>query len=796
MRRSDNHRSPRTSRHPQISMSVLESILNGLDAYLYVSDPKTDKILFINDQMKQHFATEGEPIGQTCWAVLQSGFTKKCDFCPCYALEKNPGEPVVWEEHNTVTGRYYRNTDRLIDWPGGEKVHLQHSVDITDIKTAEIALQKRLDQQALMEAQLRHLSYIVESSPQFISYLTTEGGIDYVNPAASKITGYTKEELIEGGLGLIYSPEDMRRLREEYLPKILEDKQADFELEMTCKNGEKRVMSFSAFTSGEEHARIAGIASDITEIRKLDRELIAAKNLAEEGSRAKSEFLARMSHEIRTPMNAIIGMTRIAQNTDDLRKKDYGLEKIAGASNHLLGVINDILDMSKIEANKFELSKSEFSFDRMLMNVINVVSSRINEKSQHLSVDVDPSMPRMLIGDDQRLAQVIANLLTNASKFTPDDGKIKLTVRTVQSETDHVTLKIEVTDNGIGITEEQQRKLFRSFEQADGSIARKYGGTGLGLAISKRIVELMGGTITVESQPGVGSRFAVSVRMKRGQSAAIETVNKTQSTLGKPSILAVDDDPETRDYILHVMTALGIPCVIAQGGAEALKAVEEADKPFDMIFVDWMMPFMDGVELTRELKKREDGNYIIIMISAAEWTEVEHEAIDAGVDGFLPKPLFPSMIMDCINKYISASILKQASEHHSAARKRFPGKTLLLVEDIEINREIVMTILGDTELSIECAANGLEAVEMFAAGRSRYDVIFMDVHMPVMDGLESTRRIRAIGSPEAGRVPIVAMTANVFKEDIEKCLEAGMNDHIGKPVDFEEMFEKLTKYLC
>jgi len=777
-------------------MSVLESILNGLDAYLYVSDPKTDEILFINDQMKQHFATEGEPIGQTCWAVLQSGFTKKCDFCPCYALEKNPDEPVVWEEHNTVTGRCYRNTDRLIDWPGGEKVHLQHSVDITDIKTAEIALQKRLDQQALMEAQLRHLSYIVESSPQFISYLTTEGGIDYVNPAASKITGYTKEELIEGGLGLIYSPEDMRRLREEYLPKILEDKQADFELEMICKNGEKRVMSFSAFTSGEGYARIAGIASDITEIRKLDRELIAAKNLAEEGSRAKSEFLARMSHEIRTPMNAIIGMTRIAQNTDDLRKKDYGLEKIAGASNHLLGVINDILDMSKIEANKFELSKSEFSFDRMLMNVINVVSSRINEKSQHLSVDVDPSMPRMLIGDDQRLAQVIANLLTNASKFTPDDGKIKLTVRTVQSETDHVTLKIEVTDNGIGITEDHQRKLFRSFEQADGSIARKYGGTGLGLAISKRIVELMGGAITVESEPGVGSKFTVSVRMKRGQSAAIETVNKTKSTLGKPSILAVDDDPETRDYILHVMTALGIPCVIAQGGAEALKAVEEADKPFDMIFVDWMMPFMDGVELTRELKKRENGNYIIIMISAAEWTEVEHEAIDAGVDGFLPKPLFPSMIMDCINKYMSASFLKQASESHSAARKRFPGKTLLLVEDIEINREIVMTILGDTELRIECAANGLEAVEMFAADRSRYDVIFMDVHMPVMDGLESTRRIRAIGSPEAERVPIVAMTANVFKEDIEKCLEAGMNDHIGKPVDFEEMFEKLTKYLC
>lgn len=934
-------------------LHILENILNGLDAYLYASDPTTDEILFINSPMKEHFGIDGDAIGKVCWTLLQSGFSEKCQFCPCYKLEENPDEPIVWEEHNTRTGRFYRNTDTLIDWIGGRKVHLQHSVDISDIKTAQHALQKRLAQQALMtsitrnfikgkdisahitqalkmtgefmgiarillihcnekarhysckgewlnpacdipsqlkktapfgetnrqavledlasgaieyadsgkidlgphseaffadtehfllipvfmngdlwgvldfgkneegsewtqsdvdlaklvastlsgvidrhylDAQLRHLSSIVESSPQFISYLKADGTIDYVNPAAMKITGYSREELLAGGLELIYSAEDSRRIREAYLPQIITEGQLDFELEMHCKDGGKRIMIFSAFTTGREGGRFGGIASDITEMRKMDKELIAAKELAEEGSRAKSEFLARMSHEIRTPMNAIIGMTRIAQTTDDIRKKNYGLEKIAGASGHLLGVINDILDMSKIEANKFELSQSEFSFDRMLMNVINVVSSRMNEKMQNLSIDVDPTMPRTLIGDEQRLAQVCANLLTNAAKFTPERGKIRLVVRSSEDDGDNVDLQIEISDNGIGITKEQQAKLFQSFEQADGSIVRKFGGTGLGLAISKRIVELMGGTILVESEAGVGSRFTVSVKIQKGTRPALEIIGKKHGA-GKPYILAVDDNAETRDYFLHVMAALGISCLVAANGKDALRIVSESEKPFDMIFVDWKMPIMDGIELTRELKKQKNHRFVIIMISAAEWTEMEQEARDAGVDGFLPKPLFPSLIMDCINKYMSESMLHEITDEPPASKRRFPGRALLLVEDIEINREIIITILEDTEMIIDSAVNGREAVEMFTANQSRYDIVFMDVHMSEMDGLEATRRIRALGTPESARIPIVAMTANVFKEDIEKCLDSGMNDHIGKPVDFDEMFEKLAKYL-
>ncbi len=948
-RLNESHQAAEQSK---ISITVLENILNGLDAYLYVSDPTTDEILFINDKMKNHFAIEGEPVGKTCWKLLQSGFSERCDFCPCYSLEKNPSEPVVWEEHNTVTGHYYRNTDSMIGWTDGRKMHLQHSVDITDIKTAEFALQKRLDQQALMtsitrnflsdedldtliaealkmtgefmgiarillirhdekvgriecrgewrnvaedfprqlgrvielkasdrsavienlaretieyvdsgdieigaqatryfpevarfllipvfadgalwgvldfgkserskwtqsdvdlaklvasvlagvlsrqrmENQLRSLSAIVESSPQYISYLTNDGRIDYVNPAATAITGYTKEELVAGGLDLLYSEDDVRRIREEFVPQILRQGQLDFELELVRKDGEKRVMAFSAFITGMEDNKLGGIASDITEMRKLEKELIAAKELAEEGSRAKSEFLSRMSHEIRTPMNAIIGMTSIAQGTDDPKKKDYSLEKIAGASRHLLGVINDILDMSKIEAGRFELSASEFSFDRMLMNVINVVNFRMQEKAQRLEQNVDSTMPRTLIGDEQRLSQVITNLLTNAAKFTPERGRINLDVRVLQNEEAGVTLQIEVEDNGIGITREQQAKLFRSFEQADGSIARKFGGTGLGLAISKRIVELMGGQIWVESEPDVGSKFIFTVNLQRGSRQALDN-GKRKPGVGKLNILVVDDSQETLDYILHIMAALGIPCVAAPGAREALQIVDESDKPFDLILVDWKMPDVDGIELTRELKKRKGSRSVIVMISASEWTEIEKEATDAGVDGFLAKPLFPSLIMDCINRYMSSSVLNEMTGAPPSGRRRFPGKSLLLVEDIDINREIVTTILEDTDLLIDCATNGREAVEMFAADPSRYDIIFMDVHMPEMDGLEATRRIRAMEIPQALRVPIVAMTANVFREDIEKCLQAGMNDHIGKPVDFDELFGKLEKYL-
>jgi signal transduction histidine kinase/DNA-binding response OmpR family regulator len=522
----------------------------------------------------------------------------------------------------------------------------------------------------------------------------------------------------------------------------------------------------------------------------------AAKNKSDMESRHKSAFLANMSHEIRTPMNAIIGMITIGKSAQDVERKDYCFTKIEDAANHLLGVINDILDMSKIEANKFELSPDEFHFEKMLRRVLNVVNFRIDEKRQVFSVHVDQAIPRILVGDDQRLAQVIANLLGNAIKFTPELGSIVLAARLASEENGICTVQVSVTDTGIGITHEQQAKLFQSFEQAESSTTRKYGGTGLGLAISKNIVEMMGGKIWIQSEPGKGSTFTFTFQAKRGTGGRAGLL-ADDVNLSNVRILAVDDDPEVLAYTRDIAHSFGVTCDTTTNGEEALALVEK-NGPYHIYFVDWKMPGMDGIMLSRELKARTsavESESVVIMISAAEWSSVAEEAKRAGVDKFLSKPLFPSAIAEIISECLGVD--KKQAEKAQAANiaKIFADRHILLAEDVEINREIVLALLEPTLLKIDCAENGAEAVRKFAESPNKYDMIFMDVQMPEMDGYEATRRIRALDVPTALTIPIVAMTANVFREDIDRCLEAGMNSHVGKPLDFNELLEKLNEYL-
>jgi len=532
-----------------------------------------------------------------------------------------------------------------------------------------------------------------------------------------------------------------------------------------------------------------------------------ALNKAMEASKAKSEFLSNMSHEMRTPLNAITGMTAIGKNAKNMERKDYALEKIENASTHLLGVINDVLDMSKIEANMLELSPVEFNFEKMLRKVVSVVNFRVDEKRQKLKIHIDEKIPKTLIADDQRLAQVITNLLSNANKFTPEEGTITLNALFMGEEKGICTIQISVNDTGIGISEEQQKRLFNSFQQAESSTTRKYGGTGLGLAISKSITEMMGGRIWVESEPEKGSTFTFSVKMKRG------TVN-TQGLLSSDvnwsniRIMVVDDDPDILTYFRDVTHGFGVSCETAIGGKEALAIVEQKGG-FHIYFVDWKMPGMDGIQLARELKTRTSENSVVIMISAVEWSAVADEAKKAGVIKFLSKPLFPSTIAEIINECLGVNN-RQKEETKTDITGLYKGHCILLAEDVEINREIVQTLLEPSLLDIDCAENGAEAVRMFIKAPEKYDMIFMDVQMPEMDGYEATRRIRiaeeemrsaseAPNLSEGGnlhrQIPIIAMTANVFKEDIERCLNAGMNGHIGKPLDFNEVLERLNKYL-
>jgi len=524
-------------------------------------------------------------------------------------------------------------------------------------------------------------------------------------------------------------------------------------------------------------------------------EILLAKEEAEKGSAAKGTFLSNMSHEIRTPLNAILGMTNIAQAAKaDLAKKDYCLGKIKDASAHLLGVINDILDMSKIEANKFELNYSEFNIEKLLKDVVNVSNFRIEEKNQHFIVHIDNNLPSYVVSDEQHLAQVIVNLLSNAVKFTPENGKVKLSILLVEEQQGLCTIRVEIEDTGIGISDEQRQRLFKPFEQADASISRKFGGTGLGLTISKKIIEMMDGNIWVESTFGEGSNFIFTFKARRGASEYTLPILPVGTNWDTLRVLVIDDAPDVSILFKRFSEAIGFYCDGATSIAEADTLIKEASAPYDVFFINWRRPEAECIPWIQSMRSHIQPEGVVIMVSSMDLGIIETEARAFGINHFISKPLFSSVIVDCINMCLGLerTVSSETIEAHSGL---FAGKHLLVVEDIEINREIVLALLESTGVIIDFAENGLVACELAERQLAMYDMIFMDIHMPELDGYEATRRIRALDVPEAKTIPIVAMTANVFREDIEECLSVGMDDHVGKPIDIDDLIAKLSKYL-
>ncbi|MDR0838177.1 MAG: response regulator [Oscillospiraceae bacterium] len=547
------------------------------------------------------------------------------------------------------------------------------------------------------------------------------------------------------------------------------------------------------FTKEEEDIISSGsmlMATALMRAEMLDS-IVQAREEALASTVAKSEFLSRMSHEIRTPMNAIIGMSTIAKKTSDPERVQLCIKNIEDSSRQLLSIINDVLDMSKIESGKFEISTNEFDFDKMLEHVMNVIKVKIDEKDQKFRLEYPEPFDRDMISDELRMSQVLINLLTNACKFTPDCGSIVMRVSSTEIDSDSARLRIELQDSGIGISPEQQKKLFKSFEQADGSITRQFGGTGLGLAICKKIVNLMGGDIWVESEIGQGSTFIFEVVVEWGRRHR----KYSSSTLSKElRILVVDDAPDTVDYFKNMLRSFELTCDTAGGGEEAVRAARrtfDVGAPYDVIFLDCNMPGLGGLAAAKKIRDSVGDAARIVMTGIADTNDIEEELKDVGVTDVLPSPVLPSALFDKLAQLFGSA---RPAENPVAKTHDWSERTILLVEDIDINREIMKALLEDTRVNIMTSENGLEALGRFERDE-HFDLVLMDVQMPVLDGIGATRRIRALDKEHARTVPIIAMTANAFKEDVQKCMDAGMNNHLAKPVEVESLLEVMAGYL-
>jgi CheY-like chemotaxis protein len=522
-------------------------------------------------------------------------------------------------------------------------------------------------------------------------------------------------------------------------------------------------------------------------------ELERVSRIAEDASRAKGEFLANMSHEIRTPLNAVIGMTDIGAASDEIERKDYAFGRIKDASAHLLGVINDILDISKIEAGKLELENEVFGFEEMLHKTADIMRFIIENHKQRFYVYIDPNIPRCFNGDSQRLSQVITNLLSNATKFTPQGGVIRVRASLVSREARVATIQIAISDTGIGISEEQQSKLFKEFSQAESGTFRKFGGTGLGLTISKHIVEMMDGKIWVVSAPGEGSSFIFTVRLQCAADTQNDELLKKALKL-YPRLLAADSDAETNMFFRELAGRLSIECDTAGSPEEILSLLSVSSS--DLCFVGISTGEEGSQELVRRIRALLPRGTMLVLITSAEPGGSEYALRQAGANRLLGKPLFPSDITQLIIEHALPETIRKPVRGDGDNKGIFRGRRVLLVDDLALNREIVVSILGSTELSFDMAEDGEQAVRMFERNPERYELILMDVIMPVMDGLEASQRIRALECPKAKEIPIIAMTANVFKEDVDRCLAAGMNSHLGKPLNKDEAIELLKKYLA
>ncbi|MDR2198468.1 MAG: response regulator [Deltaproteobacteria bacterium] len=658
---------------------------------------------------------------------------------------------------------------------------------LVDERTAKL-----LAAQVDLERERQLFQRILESCPICFT-ITVDGNIAFLTPFAENFLGKKKGETLMDRFAV-------KEELEEALTRLRGGEVLNWRpMKIARGDGEVREVLVNSFVS--DYYGDKGIMSwftDVTELRENARDLALARDIAEDSARAKSEFLANMSHEIRTPMNAIVGVTQLTLQTDlSDTQRDY-LTMIQQAAKSLLGIINDILDFSKIEAGKLTMERIPFNLEEVVDNAVNLSQVRANEKNLELILEISPSVPTSLVGDPMRLGQVMNNLLSNAVKFT-ERGRVVLKISILQETEGQVILKFAIQDTGIGLTREQISRLFTAFNQADSSVTRRFGGSGLGLAISKRLVEMMGGNIWCEGKAGEGSTFSFTGIF--GVRDADKRYATSREDFKGLLALAVDDSPPALTVIAGELESLGLTVLTAESGALAVKILKEkaaGPKAVDLVFLDWKMPEMSGAETAAAIKRElpQDKQPALIIVTALDRDEVAMEAKDVGARVILSKPVMVSSLLNALNDTL-ASLPKRLrksrprEEMDASSVSHLKGSSILLVEDNEVNQLVARKLLKNAGFVVDIAGNGRQAFEKVLA--NKYDLVLMDIQMPEMDGLTSTKAIRALPGYEA--LPIVAMTAHAMSGDREMSLAAGMNDHITKPIILNDLFAALNRWI-
>ena len=813
-------------------MGSVASLLSNMPAMSFSKDAQTGKYLACNQAFAE-YAHKADPdgvIGLTDHEIFDKETADHFVEDDQKAIDMD--EPYIFfEDVPDAAGnmRYLQTTKLKFTDSTGRLCTLGMCVDVTEMSRAKAAeaearvKQQELDEKLKLHEQLVEQEKSREQQTQLITALSSDyWSVYYLELDKNQGVCYQSHSGINDGFSVgdrfpymeaVTSYAD-RYITDKYRGEFMKFVQPD-NIREGLKN--QRVISFRYMVDrGEgretyEMVKFAGVrhpedrddhivhavGACFTDVDAETRESLEqsealndALAAAEQANKAKTAFLSNMSHEIRTPMNAIIGLNSIAMNDPETAEgtKEY-LGKIDTSAKHLLNIINDILDMSRIESGRMVIKNEEFSFPKALEQVNTMISGQCRDKGLHYECRVSKDIADCYIGDDMKLRQVMINILGNAVKFTPEGGSVLFRIEEIAELDSKSTLRFTIKDTGIGMDKDYIPYLFDAFSQENASSANSLGSTGLGMPITKNIVELMNGTIDVESEKGKGSTFTVTITLDKAKES-LRSADGAEIAPHEMSVLVIDDDPVACEHAKIVLGQVGVSCDTAESGSEALDMVSVRHARmdnYDLVLVDWKMPDMDGVETTRRIREIVGHETPIIILTSYNWDDIADEAREAGVDSFVPKPLFAGTVMD---EFKEAFVRK--NRILLASKADLKGCRVLLAEDVEINAEIVMMILKSREIEVELAVNGQEAVDMFMKNPvGYYDAILMDMRMPVMDGLEATKMIRSSGHDDAETIPVIALTANAFDEDVQRSMQAGLNAHLSKPVEPEALFETL-----